>query len=227
MTAFATDKFIYEDELWQLLMTSQDHSGQLFPIDFDFKIHYFATDYSIGYTVFYTLNQYQLMIDAIEIRQLARIELNSPNEAKPTAHQSDLPKTFGSLADWNSDRRWTAFANLPAINGVLPSVKFYTKSNDEWVDYGHYENLNLALDYSGGFLIATDGGHRGFPTPHTYQRVIELRWENGKLLEAIDQSDLVQDIIRDADNPSKMMSQALTQQHPDNHNFHYKYPVLF
>ena len=225
MTSFYTNRFLYNDESWRLLMVSQDASGQLLPADFNFKVHYFATDNSPGYMVTYTINDHLLMIHEIEIQRGARIDLQSSH--KPSTDPSDLPQTMGTQADWNSEHRWDVFANLPPINGVLPTVRFYQQGKEEHVEYGRYENLNLALDYSGGLLIARDGGHRGFPTPHTYRHVSELCLENGKLVEALNQSKLVQDIIRDIDDPYKAISQALRHQHPHNLHFRYRYPVLF
>lgn len=226
MTSFYTDRFLYNGELWRLLMVSQDATGQLLPADFSFKIHYFATDSCPGYMMTYTINDHRLMIHEIDFQRGARIDLQS-STSKPSADPSDLPQTIGTLANWNSEHRWNVFANLPPIHGVLPTVKFYQQGKVEHVEYGRYENLNLALDYSGGLLIAKDGGHRGFPTPHNYRHVIELCLENGKLVEALDQSMLVQDIIRDIDNPYQAISRALRHQHPHNLHFHHRYHVLF
>lgn len=228
MTPLHTHRFLHEGEPWRLLMTSQDSIGQLLPPDFNFKVHFFATDYSPGYTTTYTINGNLLMIHEIEILNGARIEFQSNQSTfRPDGHQSVLPQTSGTQADWNSEHRWEVFADLPPINGVLPTLRFYKKGDEEWVEYRRYENLNLVLDYSGGFLIAKDGGHRGFPTPHTYRHVIELCIKGGKVIEVLDQSKRVQDIIHDADDPYRAISVALSHQHPDNLHFNHRYHVLF
>lgn len=228
MTPLHTNQLLYDDELWRLLMVSQDAVGQLLPADFNFRVHFFATDHSPGFMTTYAIHADSLKIHEIQIERGARIELQSNTNSHPSDDsRSKFTQTMGTRADWDSKHRWEVFANLPPINGVLPTVKFYQQRKEEYVENGHYENLNLELDFSGGLLIAKDGGHRGFPTPHLYRQVIELCLEKGKLVEALDQSTLVQNVIRDVDDPYKAISQALRHQHPHNLHFHYRYHTLF
>lgn len=75
----------------------------------------------------------------------------------------------------------------PSINGIFPTGSF------EELDFfnNHYTGLNYHLEYTGGLLLA-DGFieelyvHMGFHPPWKYESVIELVFENGKLVKESD-----------------------------------------
>ena len=78
----------------------------------------------------------------------------------------------------------------PVINGITPSAraKRYTIFNNV------YENLNLPMVYTGGITIATDFirelyVHMGFHPAWKYNIVVELKFENGKLISESDISE--------------------------------------
>jgi hypothetical protein len=58
----------------------------------------------------------------------------------------------------------------------------------------YYEDLNLPLDYTGSLLIA-DGFiqdlyvHRGFQSAWKFETVIELVFDAGRFIEAVDRSE--------------------------------------
>ncbi|NHJ47924.1 MAG: hypothetical protein FK733_09060 [Asgard group archaeon] len=59
----------------------------------------------------------------------------------------------------------------------------------------HYPGLMLKLNFSGTILLAKDFidsmyVHMGFQKPIAYETVIELKFEKGKLIEAVDKSEL-------------------------------------
>lgn len=75
------------------------------------------------------------------------------------------------------------------INGVRPTIGGTFKA-------GQYTNLNLPTRFSGGILIAKDFiqamyVHMGFQKPTSFETVVELLIENGRLKRAIDHSEKV------------------------------------
>lgn len=106
--------------------------------------------------------------------------------------------TFGLLADrLVLSELLTSFdtQDAPTINGVSPS-----KVQRPFLGFTHrYENANLDLDYSGGLLV-TNGFiqelyiHMGFHPAWKYREVIELVFDNGRLVAQTDRSDVCDEI---------------------------------
>lgn len=79
----------------------------------------------------------------------------------------------------------------PVIHGVEPTGPS-RDHHDMFNNY--YEDLNLPLDYTGSLLIA-DGFiqalyvHRGFQSAWKFETVLELVFDAGRFIEAIDRSE--------------------------------------
>ncbi|HOP62558.1 MAG TPA: hypothetical protein PK358_10845 [Spirochaetota bacterium] len=83
---------------------------------------------------------------------------------------------------------WIPEKGMP-LNGVEP--EFGQSSS---IFNNMYRNVNLPLDYSGTILIADEFVqelyvHIGFPMAWKYEKVIELTFKSGKLLQEEDRSD--------------------------------------
>jgi hypothetical protein len=82
----------------------------------------------------------------------------------------------------------------PIINGVTPTGKL-----EEFDFNNHYHGLNYHLEYTGGLLLA-DGFiddlyvHMGFHPAWKYERVIELIFENGVLVQEFDRSEKMAEV---------------------------------
>jgi hypothetical protein len=85
----------------------------------------------------------------------------------------------------------------PTINGVTPD------GSREKFDFfnNHYVGVNYHLEYSGGLLLA-DGFirdlyvHMGFHPAWKYERVLELLFENGVLVQEFDRSEAMAEVRR-------------------------------
>lgn len=80
----------------------------------------------------------------------------------------------------------------PAINGVLPN-RVTEYEYEDYMGHRRYAGINLKIPYTGKILIG-DGFldeyyvHMGFQSFWAYKKLIELVFENGKLIESNDQS---------------------------------------
>jgi len=100
----------------------------------------------------------------------------------------------------------------PTINGITPA-----RSREEYEFFNnHYTGLNYHLEYTGGLLLA-DGFiqnlyvHMGFHPAWKYERVIELVFDNGVLLQEFDRSERMAEVRRmivdsRGENDSRRMS---------------------
>lgn len=85
-------------------------------------------------------------------------------------------------------------ANGPVIGGVAPTKP------ESWGGFNcFYKDLNFSTSFSGGLLIASGfvrelAVNMGYHPFLKYTRVIELLFEDGKLLEASDKSSVAQEI---------------------------------
>ena len=89
----------------------------------------------------------------------------------------------------------------PVINGVSPK---FPKSGDQLLN-NLYENLNLAMAFTGGILIGVDFirelyVHMGFHPAWKYRSVFELIFEGGKVLAT-------RNVSRQAEQLRKRMSE--------------------
>jgi len=81
----------------------------------------------------------------------------------------------------------------PEINGVKPARHDPEEEDCDWFD-NHYFNIAHRLDYTGGLLLA-DGFieelyvHMGFHPAWKYRTVLELVFENGRLVREHDRSE--------------------------------------
>ena len=78
----------------------------------------------------------------------------------------------------------------PLINGISP-----VELDEEFEFFNnHYEGINYHLEYSGGLLLANGFiedlyMHMGFQLPWKYERVIELVFTDGMLVDEFDRSE--------------------------------------
>lgn len=85
----------------------------------------------------------------------------------------------------------------PMIHGVKPRSP---RARDDWFN-SHYEGLDYALDYTGGLLLA-DGFiqrlyvHMGFHPAWKYERVVELIFDAGILVQEHDRSAQMAEVRR-------------------------------
>ncbi len=77
--------------------------------------------------------------------------------------------------------------------GIAPKKDAHFEFDRSWT----YEHVNLRIEYSGG-LVSGDEFlreyyvHMGFQRPHCYRRVLELRFEKGRLQAVLDHSDAME-----------------------------------
>ena len=88
--------------------------------------------------------------------------------------------------------------NLMVKDTVDPPIVENTKAH---ISYGklQYIAMNFPMDYSGGIVIGTGFIdkyyiHMGYQQVYAYEKVLELIFEKGQLMEAIDHSDRVEQI---------------------------------
>lgn len=107
---------------------------------------------------------------------------------------------------------------IPEINDVSP-IKLEDMDSFNTL----YRGLNYQLDYTGGLLIA-DGFiqglyvHMGFQKPWKYETVIELLFEEGKLIKKIDQSEKMAEFrenLLDPDNTEQQPGYESISQYVD------------
>ena len=85
----------------------------------------------------------------------------------------------------------------PVIHGVEPTGP--AREHDMFNN--HYEGLNLSLNYTGSLLIA-DGFiqalyvHMGFHPAWKFERVLELVFDAGRFVEAVDRSERMAEVRR-------------------------------
>lgn len=86
----------------------------------------------------------------------------------------------------------------PAINGILPECQ---DGNETFTYMGHhrYAGLNIKIPYTGKILVGGDFvhgyyRHMGHQRPWAYKKLLELVFENGKLIQTTDQSKIASSI---------------------------------
>lgn len=92
----------------------------------------------------------------------------------------------------------------PTINGAMPEIP-----TDGFKLFNNvYRNLNYRLHYTGGLLLGHNFirqlyVHMGFHPAWKYKTVVELFFENGRLIAEFDRSERAVEIRREAQEASK------------------------
>jgi hypothetical protein len=168
MTAQVHDRFDFEGRPYRLVGVK---GGKLFdPKQFGLKTVARSTACQRGYQCRYTVEHDRLLLARLEISLGEYLEI------------FDTP--FGPTPGG----RFTLQVG-PALNGVHP-----IKPNPKDSDHNNlYEELNMEIQYTGRILIA-EGFirelyvHMGYQPAWKYKTVLELTFEEGKLLRAYDVS---------------------------------------
>lgn len=88
--------------------------------------------------------------------------------------------------------------DIQKINGV-------DVSDMEYMGHRVYQNLNLPMNYTGKILVGNNFInkyyiHMGYQRAWAYKTLIELVFENGKLIEEIDQSEVAKKLRKSFDD---------------------------
>jgi len=90
----------------------------------------------------------------------------------------------------------------PLINNKYPEIKvpkdLCNEYKNTWKEFV-YKNINLPILYTGSILITKDFiwdryVHMGFQSPFSYKNVIQLIFDEGKLIKSKDLSNIAQSI---------------------------------
>ncbi len=161
MTIQISDKFLYKGEEFAICGIS---GGGLFsPKEHDLDPYSSMTACWRGYQAFYNIIDDHLVIDTLFINLEEEKKINDKK-----------PKVLGK-PDFNKP---------PGIESNWNFFKFY------------YSELFLKLPFTGTVLIGKNfveamGALMGFQNPMAYETVLELKIENGKLVEEIDKSEIM------------------------------------
>ncbi len=93
----------------------------------------------------------------------------------------------------------------PEIEGVLPLSEDEPSKRFSYMGHHLYKGLNIKVPYSGKILVGNEFIdkyyiHMGFQRAWAYKELTELVFENGELLETIDQSQVAADLRAKIDN---------------------------
>ena len=83
----------------------------------------------------------------------------------------------------------------PKINGADPDKEGRNKKlNFQYMGHHKYSNLHIRIEYTGKILVGSDFIsdyyiHMGYQRPWSYEKLLELIFEEGVLLDTIDHSD--------------------------------------
>ena len=222
MTAIQSHLINFEGETWFQLLRSVDHAGNFIPPEFTFKTQGASSGDEIGYQVTFAVSNNQLRVQHFHITGI----ILGRQEDKIINYQVIGPKSV-----WDSEDRWDYFARLPAVNGKYPDVDVIryidteTSETVEHVAYCKYSNIEARLNFSGGLLLGNDGRHTTLPLPIEYQRVLELSFVDGELIDKTDQTPLIQQIIASSDSPAQAAISVLHHKQANGLQFKHKYDI--
>lgn len=86
-----------------------------------------------------------------------------------------------------------------------PKINDVDVSDTEYIGHRVYQNLNLPMNYTGKILVGNNFInkyyiHMGYQRAWAYETLVELVFENGKLVEEIDQSEVAKKLRESFDD---------------------------
>lgn len=95
--------------------------------------------------------------------------------------------------------------DFPSINGIKPNV--FEAKKDSGFYHLNYDNINKEIEYTGKILLGSEFDfnyyiHMGYQRAWAYNKLIELTFEQGVLLDISDQSEMAEKLRQQiTDNP--------------------------